>query len=64
MRDGSRHIRRIEVAMKAIQLMRFRPPDVLELIDVPTPKATTATPSLFASGGPEGRSTVTRRSEC
>ena len=40
MRDGSRHIRRIEVAMKAIQLMRFRPPDVLELIDVPTPKAT------------------------
>jgi hypothetical protein len=40
MRDGSRHIRRIEVAMKAIQLMRFRPPDVLELVDVPTPKAT------------------------
>jgi hypothetical protein len=40
MRDGSRHIRRIEVVMKAIQLMRFRPPDVLELMDVPTPKAT------------------------
>jgi hypothetical protein len=26
--------------MKAIQLMRFRPPEVLELIDDPTPKAT------------------------
>jgi hypothetical protein len=38
MRDA--RIRRIEVAMKAIQLMRFRPPDVLEFIDVPTPKAT------------------------
>ena len=26
--------------MKTIQFTRFRPPDVLDLIDVPTPKAT------------------------
>jgi hypothetical protein len=33
MRDA--RIRRIEVAMKAVRLMRFGPPDVLDLIDVP-----------------------------
>jgi NADPH:quinone reductase-like Zn-dependent oxidoreductase len=30
----------MEVAMEAIQFTRFGPPDVLDLIDVPTPKAT------------------------
>jgi hypothetical protein len=54
----------MEVAMEAIQFTRFGPPDVLDLIEVRPRKRQTATPSLFATGDPEGPSTVTRRSEC